>query len=236
QEIEELERDMAGAKKALGERFPELPSTPPLEPSVAPPEPSAGAEPPKVTKHHWKKDSKRKLGLSAGDTVLTYRAGDVRSGFGLEHMVSDRLSLFINGGWLSAKLDENGDQRPSDRLLPAPAVDRTRGFLVDAGLNLHWFTRKHWNAYTSLGVSNVNYTIDDGERLRGGSVYGRLGAGVRWIWSHFHLGLDVGWYPYELTRYVDNGPDADGEVIDLEDSERVDSNRVLGTWYVGWRF
>ncbi|MEO1171248.1 MAG: hypothetical protein AAFX94_04235, partial [Myxococcota bacterium] len=71
------------------------------------------------------------------------------------------------------------------------------------------------------------------EDLDGGSVFGRLGGGVRFSLGALHTGFDLGWYPYEITRYSDDNA---SEFEDLDDSERTDSNRFLGTWLVGLTF
>ncbi|MEL6543234.1 MAG: hypothetical protein AAFQ82_01335 [Myxococcota bacterium] len=250
-EMKALEQDMADARSRLNAPpappAPTPPPAPPVEVPAPPAPPSAALDghdsDVDAELHERRKKKRRKSrkgrkdgGFRAGDSLAFYRAGDLRAGFGLEHMVADRLSFTLSGGWLSAKEDDDGDQRASDRFLPSAAQDRTRGFLLEGGMNLHVVAREHWNVYGSVGLSNVNYSVDGSERLRGGSVYGRLGTGIRWIWSRLHLGFDLGWYPYEITRYQDNGPEAEGEVIELADAERVDSNRVLATWYVGWRF
>lgn len=244
-EMEALEQDMAEARERFRSRTPlPAPAPSPSETSASPgPDAETPAPPPQVEDDvpeptdHDRREKRKHGGFRAGDSLVYYRAGDLAAGFGFEHMVVDRVSLTLSGGWLSAKEDEDGEhRRPSDRFLPAAALDRTRGFLLEGGMNLHFLNTKHWNAYGSIGLANVNYSIDGSERLRGGSVYGRLGGGVRWIWNRLHVAFDLGWYPYEVARYEDHSPDAEGEVIQLADAERVDSNRLLGTWYVGWRF
>ncbi|MEO1483917.1 MAG: hypothetical protein AAFU77_17540 [Myxococcota bacterium] len=187
----------------------------------------------------WKKNVRRKVrrhkserALEAGDTLIFGRFGDL-NGFGLEHMVTDRISLGASMGWLSSAKDPSDRRAPSDRLLPEVALDRERGFLFEGALNVHAVNSEHWNVYGSVGLTNVRYSLDGEEDLDGGSVFGRLGGGVRFSLGALHTGFDLGWYPYEITRYSDDNA---SEFEDLDDSERTDSNRFLGTWLVGLTF
>ncbi|MEM6532347.1 MAG: hypothetical protein AAF654_06975 [Myxococcota bacterium] len=233
-EIESLEQDMDNARERL-----DAMKSAPAETRSEPVDQSAKDEFDEEFDRKWKKKVRKKVrrnsdgvGFEKGDKLIYGRFGDL-NGFGFEYMVADRVSLATSMGWLSSAKDPSDRRSPSDRLLPEVALDRERGFLWEGAVHVHAINSEHWNVYGSVGLTNVRYNLDGEEEFDGGSIYGKLGGGVRFSLGALHTGFDLGWYPYEVTRYSD---DDASDFEELRDSERTDSNRFLGTWLVGVTF
>ncbi|MEL6341088.1 MAG: hypothetical protein AAFP04_06055 [Myxococcota bacterium] len=240
-EIEALERDMANAQRRLDElnRAEVPPAAATAQPAPSPPPSTDSSVNPEVEPATICPDGPcvtaagaseaRRYAFEKGDLLLYARLIDL-VGIGAEYMVSDRLSLFADVGWLSDRGDDNDS--PQQRLLPDNALDRDENFFLDGGFKLHLLKGRVFNADVSLGLANAGYRVK--RDVDGYSLFGRVGTGLRWQWRRLHFGFEFAWYPVELRRWVIED-DGDGFLASLDDEERWD-NRFLGSGVIGFRF
>ena len=242
-EIEALDRDMANAPQRLDElsraEAPAAAAAEPSEPSSSPPPSTESSVDPIGEPTKTCPDGPcvtavgatevRRYAFEKGDFLLYARLIDL-VGIGAEYMVSDRVSLFADVGWLTDRGDD--DESPQERLLPDTAFDRDENFLLDGGFKRHLLKGRVFNADVSLGLANAGYRVK--RNVDGYSLFGRVGTGLRWQWRRLHFGFEFAWYPVELRRWVIE-EDGDGFIASLDDEERWD-NRFLGSGVIGLRF
>lgn len=183
----------------------------------------------------------------AGSVVLTLQGGSYK-GLGLEVYANDVVGLHVDVGFDDLDYDDR-DASPRSNVeaggFALPAIenrDISGGltYLVDAGPRFHVIPESRFDLHLGFGLSLFGYHIErfEGASLDGGSVLGRMSAGLRWHWNRLSIGVDASWLPLEIARFriVERLGEDRLDGIDLSNADRFRGDRFAVAWKLGFRF
>lgn len=171
-------------------------------------------------------------------------------GLGVEGMVSNVVGVRFGGYYSAFDRDDligggaNWDFIDSNRWgtggVQRATFNQGSAHLLDLGLAFHVLKGSSFDLYPSIGVSHFGYSLDhygQANDRKGGSGFLRLGGGFNYHIRRIYLGLDFGWYVFEMFRYQvvqegRRGSRAEGQAID----GRWNAGRFTASAQIGVRF
>jgi hypothetical protein len=205
-----------------------------------------------------------------GDFLLQFQGGlngqGAFGGFGAEYFLTDYMGLRSGVQFSRIGRDEdpnrtipnfdftNGGVWANRADLDLGNLESGSAHLIDASLAFHVIPRSRFDLYPNIGFGYMGYNFDYGaEQDKGGAGYLRVGAGFNIVIKRFFIGMDFGWYPYELFHHggsevartqaalsearfatTDGG---EPETVEEDDGEgRFDPLRMTMTAHFGIRF